>query len=101
MILIIPALFTLLGLTLVLGARNALVVLIGVEILIGCGVAVLLLAGQIHAQSLFAQTFAVIALSLAAGQAALAFALVLNLYRRYQTVDFIRLRELGDPIVDE
>jgi NADH-quinone oxidoreductase subunit K len=97
MILILPGFVLLLGLTLVLSTTNALVLLMGVELVIGSAIALLLIGGGLHLAQIESQTFAVVALSVAAAQAAVSFALVLQLYRRYQTIDFNRLRQLGEP----
>ena len=100
MILLVPGIVLLLGLTLVLSTTNALVLLMGVELVIGAAIALLLVGGDLHDAQLESQAFAVVALSVAAAQAAVSFALVLQLYRRYQTIDFNRLRQLGEPTAE-
>lgn len=84
------------GLALVMSSRNALVLLMGVEMILVAGVMVILAGAQLHGKEAEGQSFAVFVISVAAAQAAVAFALILNLYRRTGTIYLDRIRSLDE-----
>ena len=86
--LIVSMLLFAIGLAAVLVRRNAIAVLMGVELMLNAAnlnfVAFWRYHGGAHMEG---QVFAVIVITLAAAEAALALAIILSVYRRFHTVN--------------
>lgn len=95
-LLIFAALTGCTGLALAVSSRNALALLMGVEMILVAGVMLILAGGLLHGKEAEGQSFAVFAISVAAAQAAVAFALILNLYRRTGTIFLDRIKSLDE-----
>ena len=95
-LLIFAALSGCAGFAVALSSRNALVLLMGVEMMLVAGVMLILSGGLLHGRAVEAQSFAVFVIAVAAAQAAVAFALILNLYRRRGTILLDRVRSLDE-----
>jgi len=90
------SLLVLSGIFVVLSTRNALVWFIGVELmLVGCGL-LFVIGGNLHNDPAKGQLFAVFIIAVAAAQAAVAFALILNVYRKYDTIRLDKINSLKE-----
>ncbi len=92
----------------ILARRNAVMVLIGAELLINAGVLVLVLtdvrlAAQGQAGLLSGQVGALFAITIAAAEIGLALAVVLLLFRTHRSVDVTQLdvTQLDDSLLDD
>lgn len=92
----LPAALLLAGLYLVLTRRNAVGALLGVELIFNAATLAFVGANLRHPNNLDGQTAALITLVLAAVDAAVALALLINVYRRYRTVNLDELTVLKD-----
>lgn len=81
------ALLLALGLVLVLTRRNAVMALMGIELMLNASALNLAAFNRLHPDRLDGQTAALFVIVLAAAEAAVALAIVLNLYERYRSVD--------------
>jgi NADH-quinone oxidoreductase subunit K len=85
---IVSMLLFAIGLTAVLVRRNAIAVLMGIELMLNAAninfVAFWRYGGGPHLEG---QVFAVIVITLAAEEAAIALAIILSVYRRFKTVN--------------
>jgi NADH-quinone oxidoreductase subunit K len=84
------------GLFVILSKRNAIQVLIGVEMMLNAAILNLVAFGRYDKVNNGGQIFALFAIVLAAATTAVALAIILNVYRRYQTIDPNRINELKD-----
>ena len=94
--LVVGALLFCLGLAIALSKRNAIGVLMGVELMLNA-VNLTLLTFSRFAQSdrpIAGQTFVVFVVTVAAAEAAVALALAVSVYRNRQTVDVDRINLL-------
>jgi len=86
--LVVSALLFAIGLVGVLGRRNAIAVLLGIELMLNAAninfVAFWRYSGG---QQMEGQVFAVSVITVAAAEAAIALAIILNVYRRFKTVN--------------
>jgi len=82
------------GLTLVATRRNAILALMGVELMLNAANLNFVAFQRQHPESPEGSVAAVVVMALAAAEAAVALSLVLNVYRRYKTVDLDALDEL-------
>jgi len=82
------------GLFCVLTRRNAIGVLLGIELILNAASLALVGAGRYAAASIDGQVFAVFLIMLAAAESAIALAVVLGIYRRQRGVDVSRLTAL-------
>jgi NADH-quinone oxidoreductase subunit K len=84
-----------LGLLGALSRKNAIIVLMGIEIMFNAGI--LNLVAFWHYKlftSLTAQMFAIFAIGIAAAESAIGLALVIAVYRHYRSVDVDEMRSL-------
>lgn len=81
------------GLLIVLIKKNAVFVLIGIELMLNAA-NINLVAFSKYDPSLSGQVFALFSVVLAAAEAAIALAILLNIYRSYQSSDLDDLTEL-------
>jgi len=85
---IISALLFAIGLTAVLVRRNAIAVLMGIELMLNAANLNFVAFWRYHgAERMEGQVFAVIVITLAVAEAAVALAIILSVYRRFRTVN--------------
>ncbi|MBA2816613.1 NADH-quinone oxidoreductase subunit NuoK [Candidatus Pantoea persica] len=91
--LILAAVLFVLGLTSLVLRRNLLFMLIGLEIMINAATLALVVAGSYWGQA-DGQVMYILAISLAAAEASICLALLLQLYRRRQTLNIDTVSEM-------
>lgn len=84
------------GLFMVLTKNNAIQVLIGIEFMINAAVINLVAFGKFDKYHNGGQIFALFAIVLAAAATAVALAIILNVYRRFKTIDPSKIDALKD-----
>lgn len=84
------------GLYVVLSKQNAVQVLIGIELMLNAAILNLVAFGRFDKLNNAGQSFALFAIVLAAAATAVALAIVLNVYRRYKTIDPAKVNQLKD-----
>ncbi len=93
--LVLSAILFAIGLCGALTRKNAIIILMGIEIMFNAGILNLIafwhykLFGE-----LTAQMFAIFAISIAAAESAIGLALVIAVYRHYKSVDMDEMRSL-------
>jgi len=94
--LVVSAILFCIGLYVVLVKRNAIQILIGIEMMLNAAILNLVAFGQFDRHNNGGQMFALFAIVLAAATTAVALAIVLNVYRRYKTIDPDKVDQLKD-----
>jgi NADH:ubiquinone oxidoreductase subunit K len=94
-LLISAALFCI-GLYMIVAKRNAIQILIGIELMLNAAVLNLVAFGKYDKLNNGGQIFALFAIVLAAATTAVALAIILNVYRRYKTIDPAEITRLKD-----
>ncbi len=94
-LLVSAALFSV-GLYVILAKRNAIQILIGIELMLNAAILNLVAFGKFDKINNGGQSFALFAIVLAAATTAVALAIVLNVYRRYKTIDPDKINQLKD-----
>jgi NADH:ubiquinone oxidoreductase subunit K len=84
------------GMFIVLSKRNAIQVLIGIELMLNAAILNLVAFGRYDSFNNGGQMFALFAIVLAAATTAVALAIILNVYRRYKTIDPAKVDKLRD-----
>lgn len=84
------------GLYIILTKRNAIQVLIGIEMMLNAAILNLVAFGKYDRLSNGGQMFALFAIVLAAATTAVALAIILNVYKKYKTIDPGNINELKD-----
>lgn len=84
------------GLYIVLVKRNAIQILIGIEMMLNAAILNLVAFGKYDKVNNGGQMFALFAIILAAATTAVALAIILNVYRRYKTIDPDKVDQLKD-----
>ena len=84
------------GLYVILTKRNAIQVLIGIEMMLNAAILNLVAFGKYDRLNNGGQMFALFAIVLAAATTAVALAIILNVYKKYKTIDPDQLHELKD-----
>jgi len=84
------------GLYVILSKQNAIQILIGIELMLNAAILNLVAFGRFDKLNNSGQTFALFAIVLAAAASAVALAIVLNVYRRYRTIDPDKVNQLKD-----
>lgn len=75
--------------------RNAIIVLIAIEVMFNAGILNLIVFWHYrHFAALTGQMFAIFAISIAAAESAIGLALVIAIYRHYQSVDVDKMKSL-------
>lgn len=82
------------GLYMILTKSNAIQVLIGIEFMINAAIINLVAFGKHNRFHNGGQIFALFAIVLAAAASAVALAIILNVYRRFKTIDPAKINEL-------
>lgn len=84
------------GLYAILARRNAIMVLVGVELMINAAILNLVAFGRYDKALYGGQAFALFAIVLAAAGVAVALAIILNVYKFYRTVNPDDIKNLKD-----
>jgi NADH-quinone oxidoreductase subunit K len=84
------------GLYMVVTKRNAIQILIGVELILNAAILNLVAFSKYDKVNNSGQIFALFAIVLAAATTAVALAIILNVYRRYKTIDPNDINKLRD-----
>lgn len=84
------------GLYVILSKQNAIQILIGIELMLNAAILNLVAFGKFDKLNNAGQSFALFAIVLAAAATAVALAIVLNVYRRYRTIDPGKINQLKD-----
>lgn len=84
------------GLYSVLARRNAILVLVGIELMINAAILNLVAFGRYDKALYGGQVFGLFAIVLAAAGVAVALAIILNVYKYYKTVNPGEIRNLKD-----
>src|ERR1700761_9204277 len=82
------------GLFMILSKRNAIQILIGIELMLNAAILNLVAFGKYDRLANAGQSFALFAIVLAAATTAVALAIILNVYRRYKTIDPSQINQL-------
>ena len=93
--LVIGAILFCLGILAVVTRRNAIAVLMGVELILNAANVNLVAFSRFSDAGIDGQIFAIFVIILAAAEAAVALAIVLNIYRSYEMVSVDRLDSLS------
>ena len=94
--LIVSAALFCIGLYMIVSKRNAIQILIGIELMLNAAILNLVAFGKYDKINNGGQVFALFAIVLAAATAAVALAIILNVYRRYKTIDPDKINQLKD-----
>ena len=93
--LILALVLFVIGLCGALTRKNAIIVLMGVEIMFNAGILNLIAFWHyLHYAKLTGQMFAIFAISIAAAESAIGLALVIAVYRHYKSVDVDEIKTL-------
>ncbi len=84
------------GLFVTLTKRNAIQILIGIELMLNAAILNLIAFGKYDRFTNSGQTFALFAIVLAAATTAVALAIILNVYKKYKTIDPDKTDQLKD-----
>lgn len=84
------------GLYIILSKHNAIQILIGIELMLNAAVLNLVAFGKYDRLNNGGQLFALFAIVLAAATTAIALAIILNVYKKYKTIDPGKVNELRD-----
>jgi len=84
------------GLFIILSKRNAIQVLIGIELMLNAANLNLVAFSKYDKINNGGQIFTLFSITLAAATTAVALAIILNVYRRYKTIDPGKIDELKD-----
>jgi NADH:ubiquinone oxidoreductase subunit K len=94
--LLVGAVLFCIGLYVILSKQNAIQILIGVELMLNAAILNLVAFGRFDRLNNGGQSFALFAIVLAAASTAVALAIILNVYRRYKTIDPGKVNQLKD-----
>lgn len=92
--LIISAVLFSAGIFAVLTRRNAIMVLIGIELMLNAAILNLIAFGAFDKNNNGGQAFAIFAIVLAAAGVAVSLAIILNVYRHFKTIDPSKIDEM-------
>lgn len=93
---IISAALFCIGLYMVISKSNAIQVLIGIELILNGAILNLVAFGKYDKLNNNGQVFALFAIVLAAATTAVALAIILNVYRKYRTIEPDKIDQLKD-----
>lgn len=94
--LIVSAALFCIGLYMLITKRNAIQLLIGIELMLNAAILNLVAFGRYDRINNGGQIFALFAIVLAAATTAVALAIILNVYKKYKTIDPGRINNLKD-----
>ena len=92
--LIIAAMLFCLGIYIILTRKNAVAILMGVELILNATNINFVALSRYVANDISGQVFAVFVIILAAAEAAVALAIIINIYQNFKTVDVDKTDEL-------
>ena len=84
------------GLYIIVSKHNAIQILIGIELMLNAAILNLVAFGKYDRINNGGQMFALFAIVLAAATTAVALAIILNVYKRYKTIDPALVNNLKD-----
>jgi len=84
------------GLYMIVTKRNAIQILIGIEFMLNAAILNLVAFGKFDRLNNGGQMFALFAIVLAAATTAVALAIILNVYKKYKTIDPGQIDQLKD-----
>lgn len=84
------------GVGIVLTRQNAIAVLIGVELVLNAANVNFIYFNSVYPERLDGQVFALVVITVAAAEAALALAIILKLYRTYHTTNLDEISDLTE-----
>ncbi len=94
--LIIGAALFCIGMYMIVSKRNAIQILIGIELMLNAAILNLVAFGKYDRLNNGGQIFALFAIVLAAATTAVALAIILNVYKKYRTIDPGKINNLKD-----
>lgn len=94
--LIVSTILFCIGLYMIVSKQNAIQILIGIELILNAAILNLVAFGKYDRVNNSGQIFALFAIVLAAATTAVALAIILNVYRKYKTIDPGRIDKLRD-----
>jgi NADH-quinone oxidoreductase subunit K len=94
--LVVSALLFCLGIFTVITRRNAVAILMGIELILNAGILNLVAFARLRALGIDGHVFALFGIVLAAAEAVVALAIVLQLFRTLRTVDTAATMELKE-----
>lgn len=93
---IVSAILFGIGLYAVLAKRNAIMVLIGIEFMLNAAILNLVAFGKYDKMASAGQVFSLFVIVLAAAVVAVTLAIILNVYKYYNTIDPAKVDQLKD-----
>jgi NADH:ubiquinone oxidoreductase subunit K len=93
---LVSAVLFCIGLFIIVSKKNAIQILIGIELMLNAAILNLVAFGRYDRINNGGQMFALFAIVLAAATTAVALAIILNVYRRYKTIDADKINQLKD-----
>ncbi|TDQ76623.1 NADH-quinone oxidoreductase subunit NuoK [Sphingobacterium yanglingense] len=94
--LVVSACIFSIGLYTVLAKRNAIMILVGIELMINAAILNFVAFGRYDKINYSGQVFALFAIVLAAASVAVGLAIILNVYRHYKTINPDQITDLRD-----
>jgi NADH:ubiquinone oxidoreductase subunit K len=94
--LIVSAALFCIGLYMIITKHNAIQILIGIELMLNAAILNLVAFGKFDKINNGGQIFALFAIVLAAATTAVALAIILNVYKKYRTIDPGKINSLKD-----
>jgi NADH:ubiquinone oxidoreductase subunit K len=94
--LIVSAALFCIGLYMIITKHNAIQILIGIELMLNAAILNLVAFGKFDKINNGGQIFALFAIVLAAATTAVALAIILNVYKKYRTIDPGKIDSLKD-----
>ena len=93
---VVSAVLFCIGLYIIVSKHNAILILIGIELMMNAAILNLVAFGRYDRFNNGGQMFALFAIVLAAATTAVALAIILNVYKRYKTIDPGKIDNLKD-----
>lgn len=94
--LIVSAALFCIGIYMIITKHNAIQILIGIELMLNAAILNLVAFGKFDKLNNGGQIFALFAIVLAAATTAVALAIILNVYKKYRTIDPGKINSLKD-----
>lgn len=94
--LVVSACIFCIGLYAVLAKRNAIMILVGIELMINAAILNFVAFGKYDKINYSGQVFALFAIVLAAASVAVGLAIILNVYKHYKTINTDNITDLRD-----
>jgi NAD(P)H-quinone oxidoreductase subunit 4L len=93
---LVSAVLFCIGLYMIITKQNAIQILIGIELMLNAAILNLVAFGRYDRVNNGGQMFSLFAIVLAAATTAVALAIILNVYKRYKTIDPGKIDNLKD-----